>query len=210
MALFNHAVTWLTEKLDLVAEADKDLDVAALWAAVEETVPRYRGGRRGRDRGGPGAPGRPVGRGGDAGEADPAPQHGAPVPVAAGQVGCAGAAPAGRRILTAVRRLPTLSRRWVMDRPLMPREIHADSVSWMPRRAVLACAKLSQGAVDRGAYAVRVLKRPHRALNRRDVFAPSNRWAHAAVRRSTVPLCDPIASRGRDGALLVGRAHRVR
>lgn len=30
----------LTEELDLVAEAEADLDVAALWAAVEEAVPR--------------------------------------------------------------------------------------------------------------------------------------------------------------------------
>ena len=30
----------LTEELDLVAEHDADLDVAALWAAVEEAVPR--------------------------------------------------------------------------------------------------------------------------------------------------------------------------
>lgn len=30
----------LTEELDLVAEAGTDLDVAGLWAAVEETVPR--------------------------------------------------------------------------------------------------------------------------------------------------------------------------
>lgn len=30
----------LTEELDLVAEAGMDLDVGALWAAVEEAVPR--------------------------------------------------------------------------------------------------------------------------------------------------------------------------
>jgi hypothetical protein len=63
-----------------------------------------------------------------------------------------------------------------MDRPLMLHEIHAELVSWMRRRAVFICAKLPQGAVDRGAYAVRVLEKPHRAQNRRDVFAPSNRW----------------------------------
>ncbi|SQD97352.1 hypothetical protein FMEAI12_4020081 [Parafrankia sp. Ea1.12] len=86
-----------------------------------------------------------------------------------------GAAPAGRRILKAVRCLPAFSRRRAKDRPLLPREVDAELVPAMWRRAVFSNAKLPQGAVDRDAHVVCVLEQLHRALNRRDVFAsPSN------------------------------------
>lgn len=88
-----------------------------------------------------------------------------------------GAAPAWRRILKAVRRLPALSPEG-QDRPLLPREVDAEMVPAMWKRAVFSNTKLPQGAVDRNAYVVCVPEQLHRALNRRDVFAsPSNRWA---------------------------------
>lgn len=100
-----------------------------------------------------------------------------------GESDAPGAAPAGRRILKAVLRLPVLSRRRVKDRPLLPREIDAELVPAMWKRAVFSNAKLPQGAVDRDAYVVCVLEQLHRALNRRDVYAaPSNRWADPRAR----------------------------
>ncbi|MEV0666223.1 hypothetical protein ACIBI3_19930 [Actinomadura luteofluorescens] len=67
-------------------------------------------------------------------------------------------APAGRRVLKAVRRLPALSRRRKKDRPLLPREVDAELVPPMWRRAVFSNAKTPQGAVDRDAYVVCVLE----------------------------------------------------
>lgn len=100
-----------------------------------------------------------------------------------GESDALGAAPAGRRILRAVRRLPVLSRRKVKDLPLLPREVDAELVPAMWRRAVFSNAKLPQSAVDRDAFVVCVLEQLHRALNRRDVFAsPSNRWADPRAR----------------------------
>jgi hypothetical protein len=100
-----------------------------------------------------------------------------------GESDALGAAPAGRRVLTAVRRLPVLSRRRVKDRPLLPREVDAELVPAMWKRAVFSNSKLPQGAVDRDAYVGCVLEQLHRALNRRDVFAsPSNRWADPRAR----------------------------
>jgi TnpA family transposase len=82
-----------------------------------------------------------------------------------------------------VRRLPALSRRRVKDRPLLPREVDAELVPAMWKRAVFSNGKLPPGAVDRDAYVVCVLEQLHRALNRRDVFAsPSNRWADPRAR----------------------------
>jgi hypothetical protein len=100
-----------------------------------------------------------------------------------GESDALGAAPAGRRLLKAVRRLPALSRRRIKDRPLLPREVDAELVPAMWKRAVFSNAKLPQGSVDRDAYVVCVLEQLHRALNRRDVFAsPSNRWADPRAR----------------------------
>lgn len=166
----------LTEELDLVAEHDADLDVAALWAAVEEAVPRtaVAGAVATVEALAPE----------DDGSAEAAMREKLglryntvrPFLSLLGESEALDAAPAGRRVLKAVRRLPTLSRRRVKDRPLLPCEVDADLVPAMWRRAVFSNAKLPQGAVDRDAYVVCVLEQLHRALNRRDVFAaPSNR-----------------------------------
>lgn len=166
----------LTEELDLVAEHDADLDVAALWAAVEEAVPRT-------------AVSSAVATvealvPEDDGSAEAAMREKLalryntvrPFLALLGESDALGAAPAGRRLLKAVRRLPALSRRRVKDRPLLPREVDAELVPAMWKRAVFSNAKLPQGSVDRDAYVVCVLEQLHRALNRRDVFAaPSNR-----------------------------------
>lgn len=82
-----------------------------------------------------------------------------------------------------MRRLPALSRRLAKHRPLLPREVDAELVPAMWKRAVFYNAKLPQGAVDRAAYVVCVREQLHGALNRRDVFAaPSNRWADPRAR----------------------------
>lgn len=173
----------LTEELDLVAEHGADLDVAALWAAVEETVPRT-------------AVSSAVAMvealvPEDDGSAESAMREKLalryntvrPFLSLLGESDALGAAPAGWRLLKAVRRLPALSRRRVKDRPLLPREVDAELVPAMWKRAVFSNAKLPQGAVDRDAYVVCVLEQLHRALNRRDVFAaPSNRWSDPRAR----------------------------
>lgn len=173
----------LTEERDLVAEAGTDLDVSALWAAVEEAVPRTA----------------VVGAVAtvealvpeDDGSAEAAMREKLalryntvrPFLSLLGESDALGAAPAGRRVLAAVRRLPALSRRRVKDRPLLPREVDAELVPAMWKRAVISNSKLPQGSVDRDAYVVCVLEQLHRALNRRDVFAsPSNRWADPRAR----------------------------
>jgi hypothetical protein len=173
----------LTEELDLVAEHEADLDVAALWAAVEEAVPRTA------VAGAVATVEALVPE--DDGSAEAAMREKLalryntvrPFLALLGESDALGAAPAGRRLLQAVRHLPGLSRRRVKDRPLLPREVDAELVPAMWKRAVFSNAKLPQGAVDRDAYVVCVLEQLHRALNRRDVFAvPSNRWADPRAR----------------------------
>ncbi|WSN44096.1 Tn3 family transposase [Streptomyces sp. NBC_01334] len=93
------------------------------------------------------------------------------------------AAPAGRRILTGVQRLPALSRRKVGEKPLLPREVDDKLVPAHWRKAVYANAELPQGAVDRDAYVVCVLEQLFGALRRRDIFAsPSRRWSDPRAR----------------------------
>ncbi|TMR93937.1 Tn3 family transposase [Nonomuraea basaltis] len=183
----------LTEELDLVAEHDADLDVAALWAAVEEAVPRTA------VAGAVATVEALVPE--DDGSAEAAMRENLasryntvrPFLSLLGESDALDAAPAGRRILKAVRRLPALSRRRVKDRPLLPREVDADLVPAMWRRAVFSNAKLPQGAVDRDAYVVCVLEHLHRALNRRDVFAaPSNRWADRRARLLDGPRWEAV------------------
>ncbi|GAA2511667.1 hypothetical protein GCM10010406_54850 [Streptomyces thermolineatus] len=173
----------LTEELDLVAGAGTDLDVGALWAAVEEAVPRTA------VAGAVATVEALVPE--DDGSAEAAMREKLalryntvrPFLSLLGESDALGAAPAGRRALAAVRRLPALSRRRVKDRPLLPREVDGELVPTMWKRAVFSNSKLSQGAVDRDAYVVCVLEQLHRALNRRDVFAlPSNRWADPRAR----------------------------
>jgi hypothetical protein len=100
-------------------------------------------------------------------------------------------------VLAAVRRLPALSRRRVKDRPLLPREVDAELVPAMWKRAVFSNSKLPQGAVDRDAYVVCVLEQLHRALkNRWDVFAsPSNRWADPRARLLDGPRWEAMLPR---------------
>ncbi|MFI1868713.1 Tn3 family transposase [Streptomyces jumonjinensis] len=173
----------LTEELDLVAEAGTDLDVAALWAAVEEAVPRTA------VSGAVAMVEALVPE--DDGSAEAAMREKLalryntvrPFLSLLGESDALGAAQGGKRILKAVRRLPALSRRRVKERPLLLREVEAELVPAMWRRAVFSNAKLPQGAVDRDAYVVCVLEQLHRALNRRDIFAaPSNRWADPRAR----------------------------
>jgi TnpA family transposase len=93
------------------------------------------------------------------------------------------AAPGGRRILTGVQRLPALSRRKVGEKPLLPREVDDKLVPSYWRKAVYANADLPQGAVDRDAYVVCVLEQLFGALRRRDIFAsPSHRWSDPRAR----------------------------
>lgn len=93
------------------------------------------------------------------------------------------AAPGGRRVLRAVRTLPTLARRRVGQRPLRLGDIDQELVPPAWRPAVYANRALAEGAVDRDAYVVCVLEQLYRALNRRDVFAsPSQRWSDPRAR----------------------------
>jgi hypothetical protein len=85
--------------------------------------------------------------------------------------------------LEVVKRLPALARRKVKQKPLLPREIDQKLVPPAWKRAVYSNPELPEGAVDRNAYVVCVLKQLFRALNRREVFAsPSSRWADPRAR----------------------------
>lgn len=100
-----------------------------------------------------------------------------------GETSALRAATGGMRILTGVKRLPALSRRKVSEKPLLPREIDDKLVPPHWRKAVYANADLPQGAVDRDAYVVCVLEQLFRALKRRDIFAsPSHRWSDPRAR----------------------------
>jgi hypothetical protein len=170
----------LVEQLDLVAEANADLDPAALWAAVaaeagatkeqvlaalesvEELVPD------------------------DEGAAEAAMRAALvdkyntvrPFVKLLGNSTSLGAAAGGAAVLSAVRRLPELVRRQVSRKPLLPGEIDASLVTPAWKRAVFSNPDVAQGAVDRDAYVVCVLEALLRALSVRDVFAsPSLRWA---------------------------------
>ncbi len=91
------------------------------------------------------------------------------------------AAPAGQKILAAVRTLPGLAARRVRQRPLSRNEIDADLVPPVWGRAVYGNRDLSPGAVDRDACVLCVLEQLRAALRRRDIFAaPSLRWAWPA------------------------------
>lgn len=91
-----------------------------------------------------------------------------------GEVIAFDAAPEGRAVLEALRRLPELSGR----QKVRDDEIVAEVVTGSWRRLVYAAPDLEPGTIDRRAYTFCVLESLHRALRRRDVFAPaSNRWA---------------------------------
>ncbi|MFB4284280.1 Tn3 family transposase [Nonomuraea sp. MTCD27] len=170
----------LVDQLDLVDQEGADLDVAAMWTAVaeiagtskeqvraaldvvEELVPEEDGAAEAAMR------------------AALVEKYNTVRPFLRllGESKALSAAPGGRRVLAAVRRLPELSRRQVSKKPLLPKEIDAALVTASWKRAVYANSDLPQGAVDRDAYVVCVLEHLMRALTVRDVFAsPSLRWA---------------------------------
>ncbi|MFB9624848.1 Tn3 family transposase [Nonomuraea helvata] len=170
----------LVDRLDLVGQEGVDLDVVAMWAAVaeiagaskeqvraaldmvEELVPESDGAAEAAMR------------------AALVEKYNTVRPFLRllGESKALAAAPGGRRVLAAVRRLPELSRRQVSKRPLLPKEIDAALVTASWKRAVYANPDLPQGSVDRDAYVVCVLEHLLRALTIRDVFAsPSLRWA---------------------------------
>lgn len=148
----------LTEKLESVAEHDADLDVAALRAAVEEAMPRTA------VAGAVATVEALVPE--DDGSAEAAMREKLslryntvrPFLSLLDESKALDPAPAGWRVLKAVRHLPALSRRRVKDRPPLPREVDADLVPAMWHRAVFSNAKPPQGAVDRNAYVVCVLQ----------------------------------------------------
>lgn len=91
-----------------------------------------------------------------------------------GEVVAFDAAPEGRPVWEALRRLPELAGR----QKVRDDEIVAEVVTGSWRRLVYAAPDLEPGTIDRRAYTFCVLESLHRALRRRDVFAPaSNRWA---------------------------------
>jgi Domain of unknown function (DUF4158)/Tn3 transposase DDE domain len=173
----------LVEELDRAWTREADLDVAALWAAVEEAVPREQ-----------------VSSAvalieilvpQDDGSAESALREKLalryntvrPFLSLLGESSALDCAQGGKRVLRAVRGLPALARRRVKERPLLPREVDAELVPQIWRKAVFSNTGLPQGAVDRDAYVVCVLELLHKALSRRDVFAaPSNRWADPRAR----------------------------
>ncbi|MGY3064199.1 TnpA family transposase [Streptomyces sp. TE3672] len=173
----------LIRELELTDEVEADLDVAALWRALEEVVSRaaVNSAVRVVEQLVPE----------DDGSAEIALRQQLtgryntvrPFLALLGDSDALGAAQGGRRVLKAVRRLPVLARRKVAQRPLLPKEIDAELVPPAWRKAVYSNTALPEGAVDRDAYVVCVLEQLHRALTRRDVFAaPSNRWSDPRAR----------------------------
>lgn len=173
----------IIEELELIEASGCDVDVAALWRALEEVAPRAALSS---------AAATVVSLvPEDDGTAETA-LRGAlalryntvrPFLSLLGESKALDAAPAGRRILTGVQRLPALSRRKVREKPLLPREVDDKLVPAHWRKAVYANAELPQGAVDRDAYVVCVLEQLFGALRRRDIFAsPSHRWSDPRAR----------------------------
>jgi TnpA family transposase len=181
--LVARAAAVFIEELELIEQTGCDVDVAALWAALEEVAPRAALSSAAV------TVVSLVPEGDDTAEAA---LRGAlalryntvkPFLSLLGESKALDAAPAGRRILTGVQRLPALSRRKVGEKPLLPREVDEKLVPAHWRKAVYANADLPQGAVDRDAYVVCVLEQLFGALRRRDVFAsPSHRWADPRAR----------------------------
>lgn len=161
----------LFEELELVEEHGADLDVAALWAALEEVTPRAA----------------VLTAAATVVSLVPEDENSAEIAMRAalanryatvrpfltllGESKALDAASAGKRVLAGVRGLPALARRKVGVKPLLPREVDDKLVPPAWRMAVHANPDLPQGAVDRDAHVVCVLEQLHRALNNRDVFA---------------------------------------
>ncbi|GAA0899537.1 hypothetical protein GCM10009574_084450 [Streptomyces asiaticus] len=173
----------LVEELETVEEHGTDVDVAALWAALEEVAPRAA------VRTAAATVVSLVPEGEDAAgiamRAALVTRYNTVKPFLAllGESNALSAASGGKRVLAGVRALPALARRKVSVKPLLPREVDDKLVPPTWRKAVYANPDLPQGAVDRDAYVVCVLEQLHRALNNRDVFAtPSHRWSNPRAR----------------------------
>ncbi|MFI8930472.1 Tn3 family transposase [Streptomyces sp. NPDC053474] len=173
----------LLGELELIEETGADVDVAALWRALEEVAPRAAVSS---------AASVVVSLVPEDDDTAETALRGAlalryntvkPFLALLGESKALDAATGGKRILTGVKRLPALSRRRVEEKPLLPREIDDKLVPPHWRMAVYANAELPQGAVDRDAYVVCVLEQLFRALKRRDIFArPSHRWSDPRAR----------------------------
>lgn len=171
------------EELELVEETGSDVDVAALWAALEEVAPRAVMSS---------AAAVVVSLVPEDDDSAESALRGAlalryntvkPFLSLLGESKALGAATGGTRVLAGVRKLPALSRRKVGEKPLLPREVDDKLVMPHWRRAVYANPDLPQGSVDRDAYVVCVLEQLFRALKRRDVYAsPSHRWSDPRAR----------------------------
>ncbi|MCP3819150.1 Tn3 family transposase [Streptomyces sp. A3M-1-3] len=173
----------IIEELELIEETGSDVDVAALWAALEEVAPRAALSS---------AAATVVSLVPEDDDSAETAMRGAlalryntvkPFLSLLGESKALDAATGGTRILAGVKRLPALSRRKVGEKPLLPREVDDKLVPAHWRKAVYANAELPQGAVDRDAYVVCVLEQPFRALKRRDIFAsPAHRWSDPRAR----------------------------
>ncbi|MGW6483970.1 Tn3 family transposase [Streptomyces sp. NPDC055059] len=183
----------LAGELEAVEEHGTDLDVAALWAALEEVAPRAA----------------VMTAAATVVSLVPEDENSAEAAMRAaltnryatvrpflsllGESKALDAASAGKRVLAGVRALPALARRKVGVKPLLPREVDDKLVPSAWRKAVYANPDLPQGAVDRDAYVVCVLEQLHRALNSRDVFAsPSHRWSNPRARLLDGPDWDAV------------------
>ncbi|MGA6152067.1 DUF4158 domain-containing protein [Stenotrophomonas sp. NPDC087984] len=181
--LVARAAAVFIEELELIEQTGCDVDVSALWRALEEVAPRAALSS---------AAVTVVSLVPEDDNTVETALRGAlalryntvkPFLSLLGESKALDAAPAGRRILTGVQRLPALSRRKVGEKPLLPREIDEKLVPAHWRKAVYANTDLPQGAVDRDAYVVCVLEQLFGALRRRDIFAsPSHRWADPRAR----------------------------
>ncbi|MDH2388780.1 hypothetical protein QCN29_08265 [Streptomyces sp. HNM0663] len=143
--LVARAAAVFIEELELIEQSGCDVDVAALWAALEEVAPRAA-----------------LSSAAtvvvslvpeDDGTAEAA-LRGAlalryntvkPFLSLLGESKALSAATGGARVLAGVRRLPALSRRKVGEKPLLPREIDDKLVPSHWRKAVYANAELPQG-----------------------------------------------------------------
>ncbi|MFJ2893540.1 Tn3 family transposase [Streptomyces sp. NPDC087218] len=147
----------MAEELELVEEHGADLDVGALWAAVEEVAPRAA----------------VMTAAATVVSLVPEDENSAEVAMRAALANryatvrpflallceskALDAASAGKRVLAGVRGLPTLARRKTGGKPLLPREVDDKLVPPAWRKAVYANPDLPQGAVDRDAVEENVL-----------------------------------------------------
>ncbi|GAA3656253.1 hypothetical protein GCM10022224_019230 [Nonomuraea antimicrobica] len=204
----------LIDQLRLVEETETDLDVAALWNAVESVASRDEV-RQALEQVetliGPDADD------GDSRMRQSLTERYNTVRLfltLLGDSAALGAASGGRRVLAAVKRLPALARRKVKQTPLLPKEIDEKLVPPMWRRAVYANPDLPTGSVDRDAYVMCVLEHLVRALHRRDIHAaPSHRWSDPRARLLDGPAwaggprgCAGRAELGGAGGRASGRA----